>query len=98
MDDILEERGKRYGEFAGHAFVSQSIQKIMVEGFAAAHPGHTLEEIDVDMIEALSMIAHKIGRIINGDPNYMDSWVDIAGYAQLVVDARKGVENATKPL
>ena len=36
--------------------------------------------------EALEMIQHKIARIINGDPNYADSWVDIAGYAQLVVN------------
>ena len=32
------------------------------------------------------MIAHKIGRIINGDPDYDDSWADIAGYAKLVSD------------
>ena len=32
------------------------------------------------------MIAHKIGRILNGDPNYLDSWIDIVGYAQLIVD------------
>jgi hypothetical protein len=36
--------------------------------------------------ESLEMIAHKISRIVNGDANYMDSWVDIAGYAQLVID------------
>jgi len=32
------------------------------------------------------MICHKIGRIVNGDPNYYDSWADIAGYAKLVSD------------
>jgi len=36
------------------------------------------------------MIAHKIGRIINGDPDYDDSWVDIAGYAKLVSDRLQG--------
>ena len=30
------------------------------------------------------MIANKIGRILNGDPNYPDSWHDIAGYATLI--------------
>ena len=30
--------------------------------------------------------------IINGDPNYIDSWVDIAGYATLVADRLNGVE------
>lgn len=37
------------------------------------------------------MIAHKLGRIINGDPNYSDSWHDIAGYAKLVADRLDGV-------
>jgi len=37
--------------------------------------------------EALEMIAHKIGRILNGDPNYADSWHDIAGYAKLAETA-----------
>ena len=37
------------------------------------------------------MIAHKIGRILNGDPNYADSWVDIAGYAQLVANELEGI-------
>jgi hypothetical protein len=38
------------------------------------------------------MIAHKIGRILNGDPDYIDSWDDIAGYAKLVADRLRGNE------
>jgi hypothetical protein len=34
-------------------------------------------------IEALEMIAHKIGRIIAGDPDFDDHWDDIAGYAKI---------------
>ena len=30
------------------------------------------------------MIAHKMGRILNGDPSYIDSWTDIVGYAKLI--------------
>ena len=30
------------------------------------------------------MIASKIARIVNGDPDYADNWHDIAGYARLV--------------
>ena len=44
-----------------------------------------------DQQEALEMIAHKLGRIANGDPDYADSWVDIAGYAKLVADRLEGV-------
>jgi hypothetical protein len=40
----------------------------------------------LDQAEALDMICHKIGRIVNGDPDYADSWIDIAGYAKLVAD------------
>ena len=48
-------------------------------------------EMDDDQVEALEMIAHKIGRIINGDHSYSDSWHDIAGYAKLVADRLDGV-------
>jgi hypothetical protein len=32
------------------------------------------------------MIAHKIGRMLNGDSTYLDNAVDIVGYAQLMLD------------
>ena len=34
--------------------------------------------------ESLEMIANKIARILNGDPNYAENWHDIAGYATLI--------------
>lgn len=83
LDATLDERGSRYGPFAGHARVTQHLKNVM---FA-----HKLrQEFDDDQVEALEMIAHKIGRIVNGDPNYADSWVDIAGYAMLVADRLEG--------
>jgi len=42
------------------------------------------ERLDPIHKESLEMNAHKIARILNGDPNYADSWHDIAGYATLV--------------
>ncbi len=33
---------------------------------------------------ALVMMTNKMARIVNGDPNYIDNWHDIAGYATLV--------------
>jgi hypothetical protein len=47
-------------------------------------------ELEDDQIEALDMIASKIARIVNGNPDHVDSWVDIAGYAQLVADRLQG--------
>jgi hypothetical protein len=39
--------------------------------------------------ESLHMIAHKIGRILVGDPEIQDHWDDIAGYAKLAADRCK---------
>ncbi len=83
----LTERGNRYGKFSGHAQVTQEIKRVMSRHAAALNKTFTDSQW-----EALEMIAHKIGRIINGDPDYADSWVDIAGYAKLVADELEGIE------
>lgn len=77
IDATLEERGNRYGDFAGHAEVTQSLKRDMVDT-----PGW--ETLSDAKRESLEMIVHKIGRILNGDPTYRDSWTDIAGYARLI--------------
>ena len=84
IDSVLDERGKRYGKFSDHAFVTQAIK-------ASLFNSNQDLILDCDQKEALEMIAHKLGRIVNGDPNYADSWVDIAGYAKLVADRLNGV-------
>lgn len=78
VDELLAERGERYGEFMDLAYISQDFREVM-----SVKPGW--ERLAVDQKESLEMITHKIARILNGDPNYVDSWADIAGYAQLVV-------------
>lgn len=90
LDKTLEERGSRYGKFTGHAKVSQSIQHAIRVGFSER--GFDMADLADDQREALFMIAHKIGRIVNGDPDYADSWIDIAGYAKLVSDRLEGNE------
>jgi hypothetical protein len=84
----LEERGQRYGPFTSHAEITQQLKGV-IGIYVRRKPVKFLE---FDQQEALDMICHKIGRILNGDPNYADSWHDIAGYAQLVADRLKGVE------
>lgn len=85
IDQVLAERGARYGKFTGHALITQTLKEVMfsTDKWPALAP---------DQREALEMIAHKIGRILNGDPNYDDSWKDIAGYAELVAKRLQGVE------
>ena len=77
--EVLAERGSRYGPFAGHARITQAIKDTIKSS-------PKWDDLTWSQREALEMIAHKIGRILNGDPNYLDSWVDIVGYTQLVID------------
>lgn len=79
IDAILTERGATYGDFSDHAVISQNLQDAM-----RAAPG--FHDLDPAKKQALSVIADKIARILNGDPNYADSWVDIIGYTKLVID------------
>lgn len=98
--ETLKERGERYGKFAGHAEITQKLKAIMLEG-VHMNPETTervksrVARMQHDQIECLEMIAHKIGRILNGDPHYGDSWRDIAGYATLVADRLEGVTEKT---
>ncbi len=86
IDEILIERGKRYGDFIGHAQITQDLKRIIHAADQQRIPFKGQTGLDDDQMEALEMIAHKIGRILNGDPYYVDSWDDIAGYAKLVAD------------
>jgi len=85
LEATLQERGSRYGDFAGHAEVTMELKRLV--SFALRQRCKSLAD---DQQEALDMICHKIGRIINGDPDYADSWHDIAGYAQLVANRLNG--------
>lgn len=87
IDTVLAERGLRYGRFVDHASITQELKRALFR-----HMDNISKvECDPDQLEALEMICHKIGRIVNGDPDYADSWTDIAGYAQLVADRLQGV-------
>ena len=91
----LTERGQRYGRFIGHARIAQDLKRVIAEHTPLGHTradGTRGEHLADDQQEALDMICHKIGRIINGDPDYADTWHDIAGYAQLVADRLNGIE------
>lgn len=79
IEATLAERGTRYGSFPEHARITQNLKRAMIDS-----PNWvTLSD---DKRETLEMVAHKIGRILNGDPEYHDSWHDINGYVKLVAD------------
>ncbi len=78
--ETLVQRGNKYGtSFAVQCEVAQGIKDAMEDSINWA-------KLSVDKKESLQMIATKISRILNGDPEYHDSWHDIAGYAKLVAD------------
>jgi len=77
VDTTLAERGNRYGDFKEHARITQNVKAAMVDS-----PNWVC--LPLHMKEALEMMAHKVGRILNGDPQYKDSWHDIIGYIRLV--------------
>ncbi len=79
LKSILKERGSRYGDYANHAAIALSI----VDAMAVNDSWDNLSSVQT---QALRVIADKIARILNGDPDYVDSWTDIAGYATLVVN------------
>ena len=85
---ILAERGSRYGTFADLAVISQNLHAAIIGPMSQDKYDNRLA---ADQKEALQMIAHKLARIINGDPDYSDSWRDIAGFATLVADRLGGV-------
>lgn len=83
IESLVTERGNRYGKFADGAEIMRDLKHVMheVDGWNNLSPSQK---------EALDMIQHKIGRILNGDPNYDDNWKDIAGYSKLIADELNG--------
>jgi len=88
VSSTLAERGSRYGKFIDHSKIAQGIQDVL----RAAPNWDTLES---DMKQALTVIADKMARILNGDSRYLDNWHDIQGYARLV-EARVHEEEEDK--
>ncbi len=86
IEQTLRARGERYGDFASHADISQHLQDAMriQEGW---------ERLSKSQRQALTVIADKIARILNGDPNYDDNWRDISGYATLILNQLTQGEN-----
>jgi hypothetical protein len=85
VDETLNERAQDYGKFKDGATLMQGIKRLLAD-HAAKHDKTFAD----DQWEALEMIVHKMARIVNGNPDKVDSWVDIAGYATLVADRLQG--------
>lgn len=85
VDHILNERHSEYGVFEDVARVATNLRNTIT--LELKQRGKVLAP---DQNEALFMICSKIARLVNGNADHLDSWRDIAGYAQLVVDRLEG--------
>lgn len=77
VHEILDERRNQYGSFENVALYTEHVNKVL---------SNNAENRTDAMNMAIYMIASKLARIASGNPNHKDSWVDIAGYAQLIVN------------
>ncbi len=87
IDKTLDARGKDYGKFRDSAALMQGIKRLLAD-----HASRNNKTFADDQWEALEMIVHKMCRIVNGNPDKVDHWVDIAGYATLVADRLEGID------
>ena len=85
VDATLDARAVDYGKFIEGAEVMQMLKRVVQN--ALSNRDKVLAH---DQAESMDMIIHKIGRIINGNPDVVDHWLDIAGYAKLVADRLEG--------
>lgn len=79
VKQTLAARGKHYegpGGYADTAATSQNIKWIFRES-------PNWKRLSDAQKESLEMIAGKLSRILNGNPDHADSWHDLAGYAGL---------------
>jgi len=85
VDATLDARAVDYGKFIEGAEVMQMLKRVVQN--ALSNRDKVLAH---DQAESMDMIIHKIGRIVNGNPDVVDHWLDIAGYAKLVADRLEG--------
>jgi transposase len=85
VDETLDARALDYGKFIEGAEVMQMLKRVVQNAL-----NNRDKVLAHDQAESMDMIIHKIGRIINGNPDVVDHWLDIAGYAKLVADRLEG--------
>jgi hypothetical protein len=76
MTDILAEKEKTHGQFTITSEVSQELKRAL-RRFAK------WEALSSEQKEALDSICVKLARIVSGNPDEVDHWIDIMGYAKL---------------
>ena len=84
VDATLAERGNRYGDFTDHARIADALHAIVIGDTPVGKFNTSWGVMKPFQRQALRAIVEKLARILNGDPDYIDNWHDIQGYAKLV--------------
>lgn len=84
IENILKDRKGTHGDFAEVSAVSEYLHKVIEYNDSLSDEQRT----------SLKMILHKVARIVCGDPNLKDHWIDIEGYAKLVSDSIREVDES----
>ena len=79
IEDITKARESDYGGLNNVSYVARKLKLLFRE------LGYETHFSDVQ-VEGTDMILHKFARLISGNPNNVDSWNDIAGYASKIAD------------
>lgn len=79
LEEILKERGDRYGDFNDNANIAQRLKDVI----RSAVGWNKLRDVHR---EGADMICSKLSRIVTASPEYRDNWDDIAGFAKITAD------------
>ena len=78
IDSILSTRETTHGSYVEQSTASQTLKRLCEQA-------RNWDQMPCYMRESVHLIQQKIARIICGDPFERDHWVDIMGYAALVL-------------
>jgi len=84
--ELLKEREKTHGSYTLTAQTAQTLKRLFRNAPSYA-------DMTTAQRESMDMIAVKLARIMCGNPHDPDHWLDISGYATLIVgelNARRG--------
>jgi hypothetical protein len=89
IEDILKQREATHGDFPMKATTIQVLKNIM-------RGTEKWRDLSFAQQESLDMIMTKVGRILHGNPNEPDHWLDIIGYTKLISDKLEENQSAPK--
>lgn len=92
LTETLNDREEKYGDFGRLADAIQAMKNV-----ARSAPGWLA--MNAVQREAMDMVMVKQARLLYGDPQVRDSWLDLSGYAHLAVEQmdREAAQRPKKP-